>query len=125
MLNRTVSLDNMDEFTIVGISDLKSPSIYVNESMFINILSNSAQSNIVYRYDEKVSVDGGGEYGTGDKVIDYTLLSDELKLVKGRWPLYDYEVLIDESNSFTYKIGKYLDMKVNDIKKIKSSWLLS
>ncbi len=117
ILNRKISIQNMDDFTIVGISDLKSPSIYTNESVFINILSNGAQSNVVYRYEEKISIDDGG-YGSEEKVIDYNLYKDELKLVKGRYPTNDYEVLINESNSYTYKIGKYLDMKVND-KKLK------
>lgn len=116
ILERTVSLDNVGNFTIVGISDLKSPSIYTNESMFINILANSSQQNVVYGYDTKVSVDG--DYGSEEKVIDYNLFTDELRVVKGRWPIYDYEVLINESNSSTYKIGKYLDVKVND-KKLK------
>lgn len=112
MLGRVVTIDKMDDFTIVGITDLKSPSIYTNESMFINIIYNSGQSNVVYREYKEISVDDGG-YDTGEKVLDYTLVSNEIKLVKGRWPSNDYEVVIDESNSFTYKIGKYLDMKVN------------
>ena len=52
MLNRKVTIKNMEDFTIVGIVDQKSPSIYVNKNLMINIISNSvdeekSETNII------------------------------------------------------------------------------
>ena len=44
---RKALITNMEDFTIVGIVDLESPSIYVDNSNFINILS-SQNSNYYY-----------------------------------------------------------------------------
>lgn len=45
MLGRKIYVKNMEEFEIVGITDLQSPSIYVDESVMINIIANSEESS--------------------------------------------------------------------------------
>lgn len=111
MLNRQIYLGNL-KYTIVGISNTNSPSIYTYESEFTNIisLSKSVTSTIYGSYvEEEVS---------NNLLFDYELYNDSIKLKKGNYPVNDYEVIINEIHSEEYKIGKYLDYKVND-KKLK------
>lgn len=111
MLNRQIYLGNL-KYTIVGISNTNSPSIYTYESEFTNIisLSKSVTSTIYGSYvEEEVS---------NNLLFDYELYKDSIKLKKGNYPVNDYEVIINEIHSEEYKIGKYLDYKVND-KKLK------
>ena len=101
MLNSKVYVGNeLIEYTIVGISNLESPSIYVYNSQFINIIDNS-----------------NSEYESGDNngtVYDYELYKNNIKIVKGNVPSNDYEVIINNDLRDEYKINKYLDnVKVN------------
>ena len=87
-------------FVIVGITDLKTPSIYVLEDLFINLLYNSSEF-------EK-------------QVYDYELYKDQdkIKLEKGNWPINDYEVLVNIQNKDFMPLKKTIDTKING-KKLK------
>lgn len=118
MLNRNIYLKNMEEFKIVGISDMQSPSIYVFENMFINILSNSGEVQeegnsffgMIAREDEPKSME--------NKLTDYNLLKDKIELKKGKFPEEDYEVIVNIDNKEQMPLNKTIDVKVND-KKLK------
>lgn len=109
MLNRKVNINNMKDFTIVGITDRNSPSIYTDNSMFINIIANSDTSNSIYGYYEEE---------TTNSIIDYTLYQDKIKLEKGANPKNDYEVIVNISNKEIMPLNKEINTKVND-KKLK------
>ena len=97
------------EYEIVGIVDMQSPSIYVDNSEFINIISNSGNSS----YDYEVDID------TGSSVYDYSLYKNKLKIVKGNEPKNDYEVIVNNNLSDIFKLNKYIDeIKING-KKLK------
>ena len=108
-------IHNMPEFKIVGITDLKSPSIYVFEEQFINILSNTTVRNddtfFGYYYESYSYVDAE------NKILDYKLV-DDLKLKKGRLPINDYEVIVNYNRSYEYPLNKDMDVKINN-KKLK------
>ena len=99
-------IDDLLEYKIVGIVDMESPSIYTYNSEFINIVSNSS------------SGDGYTDDGnTNARVYDYTLYKDKLKIVKGHEPNGDYEVIVSNDLSDTFKLNKYIDeIKINGIK---------
>ena len=111
----TAVIHNMPEFKIVGITDLKSPSIYVFEEQFINILSNTTVRNddtfFGYYYESYSYVDAE------NKILDYKLV-DDLKLKKGRLPINDYEVIVNYNRSYEYPLNKDMDVKINN-KKLK------
>ena len=111
MLNRIVSLNNMNDFTIVGITDRHSPSIYTNNSMFINIIANSNNNQNNGMYIEE-------ETSTSQKTIDYTLYQDKIELKKGSWPNNDYEIIVNISNQETMPLNKEINTKINN-KKLK------
>lgn len=104
-VGREVKIDNMNNFTIVGITDLNSPSIYVDRSLFINILANSNSEDNMF------------EYATSSgSIMDYSLFLDKMVLKKGRMPENDYEVIVNISNEESMKLGKEIDASVNDRK---------
>ncbi len=100
-LNKEVNVSEVKYYTIVGIVDLSSPSIYVNEKEFISIINNSSKDE--YSYDTNES-----------KIQNYNLISNQINLTKGSWPENDYEAIINEDYSEQYKIGSNLDYKVNE-----------
>ena len=106
-----ITVPNMPQLVIVGVTDLKSPCIYASQDIFINLLANVQ------------SVDGGdmsedetGASGMG--LLDYKLKSSEVSLIKGSWPENDYEVIVNEKNKDSMPLNKEISQKVND-KKLK------
>ena len=104
------------DFTIVGIVDDSSPSIYVNNKYFQNILSLNSSK-----------VEEGGYFGYGEmstysndenSVYDYELIKDRINLKEGRFPQNEYETIVHIDNKEMYKLNKDIDVKVGD-KKLK------
>lgn len=107
LLNKKVSINDMKDFTIVGFSDNSIPSIYVNRSLFINILNNMTQSEF-----------GGGMYFGDDTnsnatVKDYNLYLEDITITKGRLPQNDYEVIVNKNNQYEMKLNKPINVEVN------------
>lgn len=98
-INEYVYLQNDDMYKIVGISDTNSPSIYVNDSEFVNFIENSLNDN---------SEDGS------DKLKSYERSS--ITLTKGSLPVNDYEVIVNENMKDMYPLDKSIDKKVVDNK---------
>lgn len=108
LLYKKLYIDNMKEFKIVGFTDKKSPSIYANKKILINLLNNS-----------KTSGNGFGMYipweeeQKGEKVLDYNLYLDDITITKGRFPEADYEVIVNKSKSGEMKLNKTIKQTVN------------
>lgn len=103
MLGRIININNMPDFVIVGITDLKSPSIYIDKSLFINILANSNENNGTYM-----------DYNASENsIVDYSLYQDKIEIKKGREPINDYEVIVNINNEYDMKLNKEIDYKVN------------
>ena len=108
MLDAKVYLgDHLLNYTIVGITNLNSPSIYMDESNFLNVIDNST------------SVDewGNALESKNNLAYDYNLYKDKLKITKGRVPSNDYEVIVNEALKDNFKLDKYIDdVKINNNK---------
>jgi len=125
LVGRHLTLKNLSEFTIVGITDKKSPCIYASPDLFINMLANNGGEDDYYdleedteesegdvQYDEEGNVKAVTPLPT--KLIDYALYSKDLKLTEGsKSPENDYEVLIDNDYSKYMKIGSEIKTKIN------------
>ncbi len=91
-------MDKLLNYTIVGIVDIDSSSIYVDESEFLNI-------NFANKFNEKNST-----------IYSVNMYKDKITLKSGRMPDNDYEVIINEQYKYEYKIGKEINVKVNNHK---------
>lgn len=101
VLNRTVSINNMKDFKVVGITDLKSPSTYVSKKHFINIMDNAVED-----YQEEPS----------GYIFDYELFKDKIELKEGKWPENDYETIVNISDKETMPLNKQTEGKINNTK---------
>ena len=124
-LGQEIPVSNMHSLTIVGISDMQSPCIYLDRSRFINILSNtgSYEEDGSDTEDMDVMYSGGMDEGQGftGTFIDYGLMKKKVELKKGDWPKNDYEVLVNEKNSDDWKIGRELSKNKINGHKLKVS----
>ncbi len=124
LVGRHLTLKNLPEFTIVGITDKTSPCIYASKTMFINMLANNNSDDY---YDDEFGYDGedvdlealdedGSVAAAPDpkKLIDVGLHKEELQLTDGSsWPDNDYEVLVDNDYAKSMKLGSKIKTKVN------------
>ena len=113
LLGKKLSIDNVEDFTIVGITDKKSPSIYMNKDNFINILHNTQNNN----YSTNIFSNNQEEQIT-EKIMDYSLYLDDITLEEGKWPKNDYEVIVNIINEDEMELNETIDAKVNG-KKLK------
>lgn len=119
LFNRKLSVGKMDGFEIVGVVDMGSPSIYVNESEFVNIIYNT---DVLYDYSD---MDYDIEYTSYDMVeiennvslYDIDLFKDKITISSGNSPK-DYEVIVNIKYKDLYELNKEIDTKVNN-KKLK------
>ena len=109
LFDRELFIGSLRGYKIVGVVDKNSPSIYMDESNFVNILANNDVETQSYMF---------GYNDTSDKtrVFDYNLY--DIKIKKGRLPKNDYEVIISNDYKDTIKLNKTIDYKVNG-KKLK------
>ncbi len=108
-LNRIVSMDSMPPYTIVGITDLESPSIYMYDSEFTNVLYNKNSEENRYYY-------GVSREDQSSDVQDYQLFTERVILKEGRWPENDYETIVNISNKESMKLNEVTNKKINDQK---------
>lgn len=117
-LGRDVTVPNMPDMTIVGIADTVSPCIYMEYSMFINLLANM-QSEDEAMYGDSMEED---DSESGEEILDYTLKMDQMTLEEGDWPKEDYQVMVNIMNKEDMKIGKEIGEKVNGKKLVVSGY---
>jgi ABC-type lipoprotein export system ATPase subunit len=111
-IGRKLKVPNLDAYTIVGISDVQSPSLFVDESQVLYILTNASN-----QVDEFTIT---GEEGEQDliqagRVKDIALAKSNITIKKGgKVPSGLYETLVDDSHEEDeeYKIGKKVSTKL-------------
>ena len=97
-LNRELKLENVGTFVLVGITDNESPSIYMDESIFMSAIYQSANS-----------------FPTNDYLLlDYNLQNITLK--EGRLPINDYEIIVNIANKYTMPLEQKTDYKIGEEK---------
>ena len=120
-LDQKVTVPQMPDMKIVGISDLGSPCIYTDQSIFINLIANAQSADEIQEGNHDTGeVSGGSGEGASGAIVDYNLKASSVSLAKGNWPTGDYEVLVNEKNKDDMAIGKTIAQKVNG-KKLKVS----
>lgn len=100
-LGTNIDIANIGTFKLVGISDTQSPSIYMDKSLFVDIIANAKGRN----YE-----------GNNQSIIDYELAKDNIELKSGRWPTEDYETIVNIDYKDFMPENKTIDYKVNDHK---------
>ena len=107
----------LDSFTIVGISNLTSPCIYMDKSNFVNLFANTSEATSD-SYGGIITLSSTNVATTEQQVLtqniyDVNLAKDKIELSKGKMPENDYEIIVNESNSSIMKLNKTIDEKIN------------
>ncbi len=108
---RIIKVPNLSDYTIVGVSDTGSPSVYVDDSQVELIITNANKA-------DSTSEGFGSEYENTeqtDKILNYSLAPSTLKIKKGRAPSADYEVLANYSHYGEYELNKNISKKMNGV----------
>ena len=108
ILNRRIRINNMPDMLIVGITDLESPSIYMNENKFINILYQNINNDGYQYFDYQIE-----EAENYQEFNDFNLYTNKIVLKEGRYPYNDYEVLVNYNQKEDMKLNKEIDKKIN------------
>ena len=112
MVGANVYLKNrLLNYTIVGITDKEEPNIYMDETVFLDVIDNSV--------DEESSIwyNGETEDNNNSGIYNYELYKDKIKITKGSTPKNDYEVIVNDELKETFKLNKYIDeVKINNNK---------
>ncbi len=106
IINLKIKVPMNPEMKIVGIVDLGSPSIYVNEDKFVNILYNQNDS-----FNEQTNINA--QMQIIDKIQDYNLFTEIIELKEGRMPEGDYEVIVNYSNKYRYNLNKEIAEEID------------
>lgn len=111
-LGRRFKVQNLDDYYISGISETESPSLYIDESQLLYILTNSNEQVDEFYYD--YNDEGSEDAIKSGKVKDYSLAGRNIRLKKGNKPTGLYETLVnaDHEEDDDYKIGRSINTKV-------------
>ena len=117
-VGRRLSVPNLEDYKIVGISDTESPSLFVDESQMMYILSNGNEIRIrinMMGEDDDELISDPVKLGT---VRDIDLTTNEIKIKKGRKPEKVNETIINSERASEVEIGKTVNVKMSG-KKLK------
>lgn len=110
LIGRKIKLPELGEFTLVGVVDQESPSIYAKKKMLKDIVYSNPGQSAADAYD----MDEFESYGEKE-ITKYKFVENEegFKILSGGSRPENYEALIPESLKEEYKIGSELKTKVN------------
>ena len=115
-LDRELEIDVLPNMKIVGIVDLKSPSIYMERSKMIPVLYHTSHNT----NDEFNSISISSSYYNDEEekfpYDDYHFYINDFTLKEGRLPDNDYETILPYSEKESHKLNSEIDKKVNDHK---------
>ena len=110
-IGRRISVPNLDDYRIVGISDTESPTLFVDRSQAMYILSNAVDvgNDISFGF----AGDGDSEVDpvVNGTVKDIDIAKSKIKITSGRNPEEAYETVVNETNEGFVEIGDKVDTK--------------
>ncbi|MBR0380429.1 MAG: ABC transporter ATP-binding protein/permease [Mogibacterium sp.] len=109
-IGRRLTVPNLDDYRIVGISNTESPTLFIDGSQMIYILSNANEVNAEFAFG------AGGEESEdlikSGKVKDLDLAENKIKIKSGRKPENIYEAIINADHEEEIAVGKTLSVKM-------------
>ena len=111
-IGRKLKVQNLDDYVIVGISNTESPSLFVDESQVIYILSNGNAADDDYSFMEFGDDEGNEDVIKSGRVMDLALAKNKIKIKKGDKPEAEFEAIINVIHEDEIEIGKNLPVKM-------------
>ena len=107
-VGRKISIPNLEDYTITGIADTQSPSLFVFGSQAMYILTNADDAAGEFAYGFTEDGEEGTDVVKSGKVKDLALAQGEIKVTRGHKPKEAFEAVINESHKDEVKIGETL-----------------
>ena len=109
-IGRKLRVPNLEDYRIVGISNTESPSLFVDESQAMYILTNG--DNIEDDYAAFAGEEEEEDVVRDGKVRDLDLATNKIKVKKGKAPEAAYETIINIEHEDEVELGKTVALKV-------------
>ena len=109
-LGRRLTFPNLKDYNIVGISDTESPTLFVDQSQVMYILTNGNDDS--YDYALAFDDEQEGDYIRSGKVRDLDLATNEITIKSGREPEEAYETIINAYHEEDMPLGSTVNLKV-------------
>ena len=107
-LGRRITVQNLDDYHICGIAETESPSLFVDESQVMYILTNGEDADEEFTFMEE---EGYENLIRSGKVKDLALAKNNVKVKEGREPQQLCEAVINIEHNEEYEIGSTLSVK--------------
>lgn len=110
-IGRKITIPNLEEYRIAGISDTESPSLFVDPDQATYIITNADDA------DGELSLgflQGGEEeidYVKTGKIMDLDLSDNRIKITKGKKPKKAMEVILNDIHQDEVKIGDAINVE--------------
>ena len=110
-VGRRLSIPNLDDYVITGITDTQSPSLFVDASQVMYILSNCNEITDDFQFGFE---EGGGQDDVikNGRVMDLDLTKNKIKVKKGNKPEDPFETIINIEHEDEVPIGKTVNVVV-------------
>ena len=111
-VGRRITIPNLDDYRIVGITDTESPSLFAAPDQAMYILSNASDasddifSGFMGQDGEEMDVVQSG------RVMDLALSRNTIKVTNGREPEEAFEVIVNKDYKDDVRIGKTINTEV-------------
>ena len=111
-IGRRITVPNLQDYRIVGITNTESPSLYVDPDEAMHILANASDVT------DEISfglAEGEGEEADAVEsgmIMDLDIAKGDIKVVKGHEPEAAYETIVNEIHKEDMKIGKEIGAEV-------------
>lgn len=110
-IGRRITVPNLEDYRIVGISDTQSPSLFVDESQAMYVLSNADDPNANFTILGVKSEGSEEDVIKNGRVRDIALVADGIKITKGKAPEAAFETVVSEGNAEDMPIGSKINFK--------------
>ena len=111
-IGRRISVPNLDDYRIVGIAQTESPSLFVDKSQAMYILSNALDVGNDISFGFVEGDESEPDAVANGSVMDIDLAKGKIEITSGRKPKDAYEALVNETNEGFIELGEKLDAKV-------------
>ena len=109
-IGRKLRVPNLEDYRIVGVSNTESPTLFVDQSQAMYILTNA--DNVDDDYAAFAGEEEEEDYIKSGKVRDLDLATNTIKIKKGEAPKAAYETIVNIDHEEEFEIGKTVSLKV-------------
>ena len=111
-VGRRITVPNLDEFRITGISDTESPSLFVDQSQAMYILTNAEDAGEDFTFGFSGDDGADTDIVRNGKVRDLDLSKNEIKVTDGHKPEKEFEVIVNGTHKDEMKKGETISTQV-------------